>query len=126
MKYTVVIVPSSTRTRVLVTQGPDELLRAILPPPSSVHHERAAIALLQGLSLWLDAKLHVVLSVDDREAGFCLALTDEMGLGMRSVFFDVEVHDPRARRGRGQRIRGVGDFADLRQLYLRWLVPDGN
>lgn len=110
----------------LVTQGPDELLRAILPPPASVHHERAAIALLQGLSLWLDAKLHVVLSVDDREAGFCLALTDEMGLGMRSVFFDVEVHDPRARRGRGQRIRGVGDFADLRQLCLRWLVPDGN
>lgn len=126
MKYTVVIVPSSTRTRVLVTQGPDELLRAILPPPSSVHHERAAITLLQGLSLWLDAKLHVVLSVADREASFCLALTDEMGLGMRSVFFDVEVHDPRARRGRGQRIHGVGDLADLRQLYLRWLVADGN
>src|SRR5882724_8438628 len=122
MKYTVVIVPSSTRTRVLVSQGPDELLRAILPPPSAVHHERAANVLLQGLSQWLDAKLHVVLSVDEREAGFCLALTDEMGLGMRSVFFDVEVHDRRARRQRGQRIRGIGDFADLRQLYLRLFV----
>jgi hypothetical protein len=126
MKYTVVIIPSSTRTRVLVSHGPDELLRAILPPPSSVHHERAAVALLEGLSLWLDAKLHVVLSVDEPEAGFCLALTDEMGLGTRSVFFDVEVHDRRARRQRGQRIRGIGDFADLRQLYLRWLLPDGN
>jgi hypothetical protein len=78
------------------------------------------------LSLWLDAKLHVVLSVDEREAGFCLALTDEMGLGMRSVFFDVEVHDRRARRRRGQRIGGIGDFTDLRQLYLRLFVPDGN
>jgi hypothetical protein len=111
---------------VLVSHGPDELLRAILPAPSTVHHERAAITFLQGLSLWLDAKLHVVLSVDEREAGFCLGLTDEMGLGMRSVYFDVEVHDRRARRRRGQRIRGIGDFADLRQLYLRWLVPDGN
>lgn len=126
MKYTVVIVPSTTRTRVLVSHGPDELLRAILPPPSAVHHERAAIALLQGLAQWLDAKLHVVLSVDEREAGFCLALTDEMGIGTRSVFFDVEVHDRRARRRRGQRIRGIGDFADLRQLCMRWLVPDGH
>lgn len=126
MKYTVVIIPSPMRTRVLVSHGCDELLRAILPPPSSVHHERSVIAFLQGLSLWLDAKLHVVLSVDERAAGFCLALTDEMGLGMRSVYFDVEVHDPRARRRRGRRIRGIGDFTDLRQLHLRWLGPDEN
>lgn len=126
MKYTVVMVPSATRTRVLLSHGTDELLRAILPPPSAVRHEQAVLAFLQGLSLWLDAKLHVVLSVDAREAGFCLGLTDEMGLGMRSVYFDVEVHDRRAHRRRGQRIRGIGDFADLRQLYMRWLVPDGN
>jgi hypothetical protein len=125
MQYTVVIIPSPTRTRVLLTQGCDELLRAILPPPSSVHHERSVIAFLQGLSQWLDAKLRVVLSVDERAAGFCLALTDEMGLGRRSVFFDVEVHDPRARR-RGRLIRGIGDFTDLRQLYLRRLGPDEN
>lgn len=124
MKYTVVIIPSATRTRVLLSHGSDELLRAILPPPSQLRHELAAIMFLQGLSLWLDAKLHVVLSVDAKEAGFCLALTDEMGLGIRSVFFDVEVRDRRARRRRGQRIRGIGDFADLRQLHLR--VPDGN
>jgi len=126
MKYTVVMIPSATRTRVLLSHGTDELLRAILPPPSAVRHEQAALTFLQGLSLWLDAKLHVVLSVDEREAGFCLGLTDEMGLGVRSVYFDVEVHDRRARRRRGQRIRGIGDFADLRQLCLRWLVPDGN
>lgn len=126
MNYTVVMIPSATRTRVLVSQGPDELLRAILPSPSAVHHERAAITFLQGLSLWLDSKLRVVLSVDARQAGFCLGLTDEMGIGIRSVYFNVEVHDRRARRRRGQRIRGIGDFADLRQLHLRGLVPDGN
>lgn len=126
MKYTVVIIPSPTRTRVLVSHGCDELLRAILPPPSAVRREQAAIEFLEGLAQWLDAKLHVVLCVDERAAGFCLALTNELGVGMRSVFFDVEIHDPRARRRRGQRIRGIGDFTDLRQLYLRSLGPDEN
>jgi hypothetical protein len=126
MRYTVVIIPSSTTTRVLVTHGCDELLRAILPSPSAVRRERAAIEFLEGLSQWLDAKLHVVLCVDDRAAGFCLALTNELGVGMRSVFFDVEVREPHERRRRGRRIRGVGDFTDLRQLYLRSLGPDEN
>jgi hypothetical protein len=98
------------------------LLRAILPPPSQVRHERAAATLLEGLSLWLDSRLAVVLSVDAREAGFCLGLTNELGIGDQSVFYRVEVveHGHRRRR-RGTRIRGVGDFADLRQLRL---APD--
>jgi hypothetical protein len=123
MRYQVVIAPSATRTRVLVTEGSDELLRAILPSPSQLRHERATITFLEGLALWLDAKLHVVLSVDAKEAGFCLGLTDEMGVGVRSLFFDVEVRDRRARRRPGRRIRGVGDFVDLRQLRL---VPNDN
>jgi hypothetical protein len=123
MTYTVVVIPSAARTRVLLTEGPDELLRAVLPSPGQLQHERAVISFLESLALWVNAKLHVVLSVDAREAGCCLGLTDELGVGMRSLFFDVEVRDRRARQRRGQRIRGVGDFADLRQLRL---VPDGN
>jgi hypothetical protein len=123
MTYTVAIIPSAARTRVLFTEGPDELLRAVLPSPSQLQHERAVISFLESLALWVNAKLHVVLSVDAREAGCCLGLTDELGVGVRSLFFDVEVRDRRARRRRSQRIRGIGDFADLRQLRL---VPDGN
>ena len=123
MTYTVAIIPSAARTRVLFTEGPDELLRAVLPSPSQLQHERAVISFLESLALWVNAKLHVVLSVDAREAGCCLGLTDELGVGVRSLFFDVEVRDRRARRRRGQRIRGIGDFADLRQLRL---VPDEN
>jgi len=127
MDYTVAMMPSATRTRVLVSQGPDELLRAVLPPPASVHHEQASIRLLEGLALWLGAKPHVVLCVDDKDAAFCLGLTDEVGLGARTIYFDVEVRSPRGRRRRrGQRVGGVGDFADLRQLWLLRLISDGN
>jgi hypothetical protein len=116
--FTVMVSPALTRTRVLVTCGPDELLRAYLPPPSRVRHERALPTLLEGLALVLDQQLRVVLSVDGREAGFCLGLTDELGLGHRRIFYAVEVVERRVRRRRGDRIRGVGDFADLRQLRL--------
>jgi hypothetical protein len=93
MTYQVLIAPSTTRTRVLVTEGPDELLRAVLPSPSQLQYERAVVTFLESLALWLNAKLHVVLSVDAKEAGCCLGLTDELGVGVRSLFFDVEVRD---------------------------------
>src|ERR1044071_2118753 len=121
MRYQVVIVPSATRTRVLVTEGSDELLRAVLPSPSQLRHERATTTFLEGLALWLGAKLHVGLAVDAKEAGFCVDLADEVDVGVRWLCFDVEVRDRRARRRPGRRIRGVGDFVDLRQLRL---VPD--
>lgn len=125
MEYTVVIVPTTIRTRALVSHGPDELLRALLPAPSKVRHERAATTFLEGISLWLDTKLRVVLCVDARATGFCLGLTDEMGRGIRSVLYEVEVRELEARHRREQRIRGIGDFADLRQQRMSWLVGDG-
>jgi hypothetical protein len=114
----VVIAPTTQWTRILVSDGPDEILRAILPPPSQVRHERAAATLLEGLSLWLDATLPVVLCVDAQQASFCLGLTDEMGLGTHRVFYRVAVSERGRRRRRGTRIRGVGAFGDLRQLRL--------
>jgi len=121
--YKLVPAPTPRWTRVLLTQGPDELLRAILPPPSQVRHERAAPLFLESLAVWLDTALPVVLSVADRDALFCLGLTDEMGLGRRSLYYQVDVSTStrEVRRRRGTRIRGVGDFGDLRQLRL---VPD--
>lgn len=120
-RYTVTISPTSLRTRLLLTCGEDELLRAVLPPPSGVMHERAAATVLEGLSLWLDDSLRVVLSVAEKENSFCLGLTDELGAGMRSVYYAVEVTAPRGRR-RASRIKGIGEFTDLRQLAL---VPPG-
>lgn len=102
----------------LLTDGPDELLRAVLPAPPPLHRDRAVPTLLEGLAQWLDAPIRVVLSVDAQDASFCLGLTDEMGCGARTLFYGVEVVERGARRRRGDRIRGIGDFADLRQLHL--------
>lgn len=115
--YKLMLAPSSRWTRVLLTHGPDELLRAILPPPSQVRHERATSIFVESLALWLDVAVPVVLSVVDRDAPSCLGLTDELGVGRQSIYYRVEVSSPAARR-RGTRIRGVGDFDDLRQLRL--------
>ena len=117
-RYIVTISTKGPQTRVLLTEGRDELMRANLPPPSCVYYERAVATFLEGLSMWLDHKLHVVLSVDAREASYCLGLTDDLGIGERHVFFDVEVKMHQARPRRGRRIRGLGDFSDMRQLLL--------
>jgi len=116
--YTVVICPSSTSTRVLLTRGPDELLRAQLPPPSRVRHERSMPVLLEGLALLLDSAVRVVLSVDEQQAACCLGLTDPFGLAERSLYYQVEVITRPVRRPRGRRIPGIGHFADLRPLRL--------
>jgi hypothetical protein len=120
--YKVVLSPSANWTRVLLTHGPDELLRAILPPPSQVLRDRPVPTFLEGLAEWLDVRLPVVLSVDARETGCCLGLTDDLGLGKTCLYYQVEVQERGVRRRRGTRIRGLGDFGDLRQLRL---VPSG-
>lgn len=122
MEYTAVIIPTTTQTNVLVSHGPHVLVRALLPAPSRARHERAATTFLEGVSLWLDARLRVVLCVDAQAAGFCLGLTDEMGRAIPSVFYEVEVRGPGVRDRHEQRIRGIGDFAELRQQCMPWLV----
>jgi hypothetical protein len=122
-EYKLVVFPTAKWTRLLLTLGPDELLRAILPSPPLVRHARAATTLLEGLSMWLDTALPVVLSADDEDFGFRLNLTDEMGLGAKSLYYHVEVAERARRQRRGKRIRGVADFSDLRQLRL---VTDGD
>lgn len=116
-RYTLTVAPGETRTRILLTDGTDELLRAQLPPGRQIRHGRATATLLEGLSLWLDARLSVALSAEAQDASYYLGLVDDLGCATRSVFFDVELVEPAARR-RGKKISGVGDFRDLRQLAL--------
>jgi len=116
--YKAVLSPIARWPRPVVNHGPDEWPRAMLPPPAQVRHERTASTLLEGSSLWFDARLAVVSSVDAQSAGFCLGLTNELGDGDWSMFHRVEAAERGRRRRCGPRIPGVGDLADLRQLRL--------
>lgn len=114
MKSWVLVTATSKRTRVVVTMGEKVVLRASLPPLSTVRNARAATTLLEALALWADERLCVALHADDAENCFRCDLADEMGLGARSVYYAIELvkHEPR------RRSRRAGDAAKPRQLAL--------
>jgi hypothetical protein len=104
--------PSPKVTRLYLTWGETEMLRAALPPPGA-QHPSAAPTLLEGLSLWLQRPLSVVLCADAEESSSALGLCDGFGIGHEILHYDVEVVDPKRPH------RGLGSFRDLRQLSLR-------
>lgn len=120
--YTMTIKQDRERVRLVLTQGEDEILRACLPPPSQFWSCKPVKALLESLSIWLDVRLHVVWCAAEPADGWSLELTDELGIGLRTVFFDVECLE-RIPRRRPARLRGVADFRDLHQLRLQ--LPGG-
>lgn len=115
-----------TQTRVLITQGSRDIGKAILPPSSSAH-PRPTATLLEALSLYMNERLCVVLSVDEWSASSdSLGILDALGHGDRSVFYEVAVaaRQSRACRRKASRVLRLpgGDFRDLRQLGWEWAL----
>lgn len=81
---------------------------------------QAASTLLEGLALWQQRPLGVVVCVDGRSDGHALGLYDALGLGRRTLHYEVGVAYHRARR---RRLSGVGDFRDLRRLAVAEVMP---
>lgn len=104
--------PTPTETRLFLTCGEEEVLRSVLPAPTGCH-PRAAPTVCEGLALWLGSPLSVVLCAADEERLCALGLSDGLGLGTKTMHYDVEVIDPRRRRTR------LRSFRDLQQLALR-------
>jgi hypothetical protein len=96
-----------------LTYSDEEIMRAVLPPPSEAIHPRAAATLLEGMSLWLGRQLCIVLCADAQGISSALGLCDGFGFGNQTMHYEVEVVDPT------RRPRGLGTFRDLRQLELR-------
>ncbi len=115
---TITIVPEPERTRMLMVCGQTEVMKAVLGP-AATSHPRAAATLLEGLSLWHQAPLSVVLSVDAEACSSGLSLCDGLGFGHKTLHYEVAVvlreRHPRRRR---TRLAGLGDFRELRQLCL--------
>ncbi len=118
---TVTIAPEPERVRILATTPTHDLLKAVLGPPQQAH-PRAAATLLEGIALWYQRPLSVVLSADGSDDGCALGLCDALGFG-RTLYYEVgvAVAERRGRRRRRRDLRGLGDFRDLRQLSL-WEV----
>lgn len=113
-----------TRTRVLITRGAMDIGKAVLPPSSSAH-PRAMAMLLEGLSLFMNERLCVVLCVDEQSASSSsLGLLDALGYGEQSLFYEVAVAARVSRRDQRRAERALplpgGDFRDLRQLNWEW------
>lgn len=113
LKARLLLKPTLETTRVYLTVGGNELLRAALPAPGTCMHPRSAPTVLEGLALWLQRPLSVVLYAADGDDSSALGLSDGFGFGYQTVHYEVEVVDPTRRRQR------LGSFADLRQLQMR-------
>ena len=123
-RISVTMQPLACETRLLVMAGRHELMRAVLGP-ATAGHPRAAATRLEGLSLWHQQALSVVVRVGDEGTSAATRATgvlDDLLFGQRSVHYDVEVAFP-GRPRRGRRIQGFGDFADLRQLCIEGVTP---
>ena len=105
--------------RLLARADGQDLMKAVLSPASKAH-PRAASTLLEGLALWQERPLSVVVCVDGRSDGHALGLYDALGLGRRTLHYEVGVAYHHARR---RKLAGIGDFGDLRRLSLAEVMP---
>jgi hypothetical protein len=117
-RITVTLAPEPDRVRILATTPTHDLLKAVLGPARNAH-PRAAATLLEGIALWQQCPLSVVLSADASAEGCALGLCDALGFG-RTLHYEVSIAFPEDRRGRRRvrDLRGLGDFRDLRQLSI--------
>ena len=110
-RISVIIAPDPARVRILVRGSEGEMLRAVLGPAEQAH-TRAARTLLEGLSLWQQQSLAVVLCVDDLCSGSALGLCDSLGFGERNVHYQVGI----AAKFQSRKLSDSADFSDLRKF----------
>lgn len=115
-RLTVTMSPLQKETRVLLLAGRNELMRGILGPMTA-SHPRAVATFLEGLSLWHQQALSVVLCADDMGTSCATRLWEGLGEGVKTVHYGVEMACL-GRPRRGRRLSGIGDFGDMRRLCL--------
>jgi hypothetical protein len=106
---TVAIAARYEETRLLATSGPREVLRARLGPRP---HRWATPLLLESLALGWQQPLRVVLCAESAALSSGLQLTDDLGLGRSTLFYEVELIEP---VGGGVDREGWGGFDELRR-----------
>jgi len=105
-------------TRVLATAGPAQtLLKARLA--ADPWHQRALPSLLEALAFWQKQQVHAVLVADDSVSTSDTGPLGELATHARTPLYTLDWAEGRRRAPRrSERVDGVGDFRDLRQLML--------
>ncbi len=118
MSLWMAIRPGRTHTKILATAGVEQtLLKAnLLTEPA---HPRALPTLLEAMALWQGEQVRAELSVGGSADGY--------GTSLSHALFDVieptplyclDIVPDRPRHRTRDRLDGLGDFRDLRQLLL--------
>ncbi len=107
---TVAIAATYEETRLLATRGPREVLRARLAPPSYAHRWAMPL-LLESLALAWQQPLRVVLSAESAALSSAWLLTDDLGLGRCTLFYEVELIESEG----ATEHRGPAGFDELRR-----------
>lgn len=99
-------------TKILVTSLGEDRLKANLDLSPS--HPRALVTLLEGLSLWHGAPLRVAACADANARAYFEQILYGGGLWWpESPLVDFDIVEQRPHR---QRLRGLGDFRQLRMV----------
>ncbi len=112
------ISPGPRDTRVIAMAGASEtILKARLARQPS--HPRALPTLLEAIALWQGVQVHAALCAADRDGASDSSLYRDAFVDFGGPLYTLE-WVPAAALGHPRRrdIRGVGDFADLRQLLI--------
>jgi hypothetical protein len=67
-------------------------------------------------ALFYQSRIRVVLSADSEAISFGLGLTDGLGFGIDTFYYEVEVLPDAEQRRRAKRLCGLGDFREVRRL----------
>ena len=113
----VTMVPTRSETRLLVTVGRDEVRGQARPGRADAPAGRPT--LLEAIALCTSTESTLSFSWVPMPPGRTSAWPMASATGAETVHYEVAWVDPRAPRGR--RVRGLGDFRDVRrQLRLVW------
>jgi hypothetical protein len=110
------IAASERETRVLLTQGPDEVMKARLRAVATPAHRFAGPMLCEAMALWHGQRVRAVVSAESEAILFALGLCDGLGVARATLHYVVQplvAEDPPRR---GQRLPGLGDFRGERRL----------
>jgi len=107
---------TSRETRVLLTQGPDEVLKARLRAAAIPAHRFAGPMLCESMALWHDQRVRAVVSAESEDVLFALGLCDGLGVARATLHYVVQPLFMDEPRRRGRHLSGLGNFRSEHRL----------